>query len=465
MTTAVTLIVGAAGGAVLLGIVLLALRMRQASTLRPADRHRIREKSIETPPAEEPVAETIEAVPRRKAASESPRLPPEPRWTPHAIVIGDGDEKLATIEPLRTRRGWSVARDPRVHHAVETLVRGAPLLKLGGDLLSKNLYYVRLDPGVAAKVADGTWNMMRSAHGGIRANVVDARHIVRAQASLSPAVAAGAALAVWQVMAMVTAQKFLADIDRKLASLEKSVAAIHAWLEDDRAGKLRGNLAYLAQVAAGLRSHELTPEEAQHFVAQVEHVERECQQLEQAALSAMERHEATFNHAQLTGVGFEEHVQDAHREVNGFDAAARSALMALQVRGAACQLRAALPVSRQVTLERARAIAGAVEALEKRNQAFLALVNRRIPELRGKLTFDSTDEREQAKLRNRWHEVKSAVEHGHRQLAETSVWLTGRLEKLLSGESARVELAVKVDRRGKVVKVLERVEERTARAG
>src|SRR5512133_213576 len=116
MTTAVALIIGAAGGVGLLGIVLLALRVRQPSPSRGRDR--IQDKPIEAPPAAEPATKAID-VPRSETAPTPPRHPPELPWKPHAIVLGDGDEKLAMIEPLRTRSGWSVARDPRVQRAAE----------------------------------------------------------------------------------------------------------------------------------------------------------------------------------------------------------------------------------------------------------------------------------------------------------------------------------------------------------
>lgn len=68
----------------------------------------------------------------------------------------------------------------------------------------------------------------------VRAMAVDSSGKIVAHGTLVSAAAlnpAAAALAVWQVMAMVTAQHYLHDIQQRLARIETGISDIKQWLE------------------------------------------------------------------------------------------------------------------------------------------------------------------------------------------------------------------------------------------
>src|SRR5439155_1734836 len=114
---------------------------------------------------------------------------------------------------------------------------------------------------------------------------------------------------VWQVMAIVTQQKFLADIDRRLAAIERGVAAVQEWLEDDRKGKVIGNLNYLRQIAAVLMDHRLTMVDTLTYNQQIEQIERECDQIMGAIAPSLGIPSEEFNSLKLDGVGLEKHFE------------------------------------------------------------------------------------------------------------------------------------------------------------
>jgi hypothetical protein len=97
---------------------------------------------------------------------------------------------------------------------------------------------------------DGTLQLMESRTGVQRAVAVYAdgkqvfEHATLRRLGALPIVTA----AVWQGMAVVTAQKFLTEIDAKLQRIEAGVAELRRLADTKQLGVLQGNLAYLLQL-------------------------------------------------------------------------------------------------------------------------------------------------------------------------------------------------------------------------
>src|SRR5262249_26556605 len=112
---------------------------------------------------------------------------------------------------------------------------------------------------------------------------------------------AAAGLAAWQILAIVTAQHYLAEINDRLAGLERAVEAIKDWLDNDRRAKLLGNLAWLRGLASNLQDQNVTDEQVSAYVHQLEAIDRECLQIMEAARLQMDSQEKAFRELQLGG--------------------------------------------------------------------------------------------------------------------------------------------------------------------
>lgn len=165
-----------------------------------------------------------------------------------------------------------------------------PALRTHAATLAGKTFEMKLDPTAAASLASGDLQLMKSTAvpGAVRGNLIDADGTIRRQASWKQlAKAPAAAAAVWQVMAVVTAQKFLADIDRKLGELRRGIDDVTVFLEDERTGKLRGALVYLSNIAASLEQGDVDSCDA--FVVQLEGIEKECLQIAEHLDRELER--------------------------------------------------------------------------------------------------------------------------------------------------------------------------------
>ncbi|HVZ32665.1 MAG TPA: hypothetical protein VG963_09580, partial [Polyangiaceae bacterium] len=251
---------------------------------------------------------------------------------------------------------------------------------------------MRFDPEVARKLADGTLTMMQAVNGGLRATAIDASGRIAGHAVLSaPSHALTGALVVWQVLAVVTAQKFLADINVRLAGMERGISELKSWLEDEQCGKLDGSLRYMRTMAESLRQRDLTDADLGLFGEQLETIDREARSFMAMRERQLARVEEALPNIKLTGIGFEENSAAASRLVQEFHQACEPWWLAARVRGIGCQLRAPLPLSRQISRLRVRELREEMREQNSKRARFMELANSRLPELRGEFTFNETD--------------------------------------------------------------------------
>ncbi|MCK6570121.1 hypothetical protein L6V77_03315 [Myxococcota bacterium] len=406
-----------------------------------------------------PVA--VELLPTPPAQLESGLATPQPK--PEAILISVGDLTLGEIRPYDGRAtGWASVQDRRIGQTIESIVRGAPLAALGVHQAAGGLCHLKLTAEASAHLASGSWSFMKAADGGFRLNLVDGGNRIVDQAGFVPlggaARAAGAALAVWQVLAVITAQKFLSDINKRLAEIEAGISDLRATLEENRRGTLVGNFQYLRHIAESLSSEVPSEVETQLFVGQLEHIDRECQQIEGASSASAARFAGEFNSFDLTGTGsFDDDVAKVHKNLGEFEVAAQTRLLALRVRGVACQLRAALPVGVGTTLLRARDVTRSLAEAESSHNSYLERVRLRSGELRGRFTFDSTDAREQRKMREAHRLLQGTLDESTAPLVKAAATVEAEVARLSKGQGSPVEFLVSVDPSGRVSQVQQRI--------
>ena len=125
-------------------------------------------------------------------------------------------------------------------------------------------YTVQFSKAGAAGMKAGKLSLMSAKGGGLRPTLVDAGGKIRggvklARHGVNMMNVAGAA---WQVAAMITAQRFLADIDKKLAALSSGVKSIERWLESEEEGRIAGAHQYLCSVLKCLKQSEINDSDA-----------------------------------------------------------------------------------------------------------------------------------------------------------------------------------------------------------
>jgi hypothetical protein len=295
---------------------------------------------------------------------------------------------------------------PHLRTTLQAVIMQAPNMAgtAGGALLLSDTYLLWFPPQVSRALADGTLSLMRSraVPGGVRAIAVAANGKIVANATLLPAAAAsavGAGLLVWQVLAVVTAQKFLAEINARLARLETEIESIKKWLVNERLSKLEGDRDSLVKISRSLLEHDITDTEKGAFLSQLESIDRECSQICPAAKREMEEREAALKQLRLAGGDFHKNSVTAKKLVSEFDVAARTYLSGMFVQGLAAQVRSAMPVSRKVTLARLEQVGRECSAVKEQVSRFYESGTKRIPELVGTWTWHATNAEHQGQLR------------------------------------------------------------------
>ena len=179
--------------------------------------------------------------------------PPDARA--NAIVIGtSADAAMLTIRPVSSRSEFGSVKpiDAIGEGAVSRLgplLQAVPSLLVAQNASGRQLMEVVVDGRLVA-AADG--NGLRAfvmGPTGIRENarLFDAGNL---QQMINAA-------ALWQVASVLVAQKHLADISSKLDEIERGVAGVSRFLDNQRKARISGTYEYLVQVYKALQGGEL----------------------------------------------------------------------------------------------------------------------------------------------------------------------------------------------------------------
>ncbi len=291
---------------------------------------------------------------------------------------------------------------PPLQSALGPILDRAPVLAHAGAGAAQGVYILRFAPEATAALKDGSLALMKAAGGGVRANAANSAGRIGAQGTLHGADAfraASAALAAWQVLAIVTAQKFLSDINKRLANIEKGVKKIHEWLENDRIGQLEAAFAYAKETAHALRTHAFNEQELEVRVHELESHDSACRQVMRAVEREMGQLKDDLSE-ELASTG---DLDDSRAELTALAERVRQLgqtyLYAAHIRGLAAQLRCSLPASREASLQRLEGLQAEAESFESLRKATVQQARSRLSEVKGTFTFDETDKDAQKQLR------------------------------------------------------------------
>jgi hypothetical protein len=346
--------------------------------------------------------------------------------------------------------------DPRLREGLQTLFHGAPKLATpqGEGAPQTNHYLLRFSSQVSQGIIDGTLKMMSLMKGGLYGKVVDTRNRILQHATLDAVGSVtSAASAVWQVMAFVTSQKFLSDINERLDTIEKSIAGMKQWLETERVGQLQGNLTYLKHLSQALCRCNITEDDAAAFCTQVENIERECCQVMATVDAPLECCVGNIQQQPLSGSGLKEHSRAAQELVDTFKRNSQVYLLAAYVRGAVIQLRTSLPVSKQVAQLSLEELSAEFRRHTDRQQKFISTVECRIPELKGAWSWASTDEEHQNQLRGLLKDTQCCLDQASSTVAEAVQTLEQQFQELLAAKNKPLELVATLDNAGQLVQL------------
>jgi len=379
---------------------------------------------------------------------------------PAMVVIGNPSHpivKLFLADGTVTRNaGDDLPVGQGLIDGLQPLLAQAPTLVKNAVHAMGTSIVMRFAPEAAKGLSDGSLTLMRSLEGGFRATAVDSGNKIVAQGSLkivSNANPAFLAIAVWQVLAIITAQKYLSDINKKLSRINTAVEDIKEWLENDRWSRLVSDIKYVTRVANRLNNQDVTELDIHVVLSELESIERQTSQVCEAIRGQFRSLSGKYERLNLDGIGLHDHTQEAKKVIDEYNRQTRTFLAATFLRGNAAQIRAALPTNRSLALDRVNCVRDDVQECHDGLAAFERLVERRLPELKGTFSFSDTDE----KCRNQVREHLEAFLKETRlmcvELRDTAQDVTDKLHFELKNARFPVLLAVSVDEKGTISRV------------
>ncbi|MBE0670634.1 MAG: hypothetical protein IH588_08610 [Anaerolineales bacterium] len=309
---------------------------------------------------------------------------------PNKLILGKVDDPWGEIVRYQKTEidGYEeIQLDEKSLIGLSGLFHQAPNLAQSGVQMVMNTYTLSFKPEIAKGIADGSLKMMESLDGGFRAIAVNAKgkEIIQGVGSLHLAeglkLTAGL-MAVWQVLAVVTAQAFLMDINKQLVNINKELEGIKNFLEHQQYATLIGNFKYIQTIRDLLSSQSFENLEFGVFLNQLEHIERECTQIMVALELQMNTVYADFEKQPLRAyISAQENLLASKKLITNHEQQARNYLIAASVRGLATQTRCAIPSNRNLALTRLSTLQTELSTWNENQQKFYQLVSERAPEL------------------------------------------------------------------------------------
>lgn len=272
------------------------------------------------------------------------------------LVLGEVENPLVAIEPLDLGaslegRARHLPVNERKLAPLQAIFSHTPALTQSALATISKTYTIRMSPEAAKRVADGSWEMMKAAGGGWRGVLVDANgkkiaeHVSLVSSGASKAVAVAT---IFQCLAIVTAQYYLPQINRRLLQIERGINDLREHLEaHDRAVLVTG-LKHLRSMSSVLEGYDLEEADLQANLIGLDDMDRGCSRVLEVNRDHMNRYRSDFDQLDLSGV-LKPDFDSAVSKSEQYEKAALVCLQAVYVRSLAAQFRCITPSGYRVS--------------------------------------------------------------------------------------------------------------------
>jgi len=180
------------------------------------------------------------------------------------------DIEIVVLEKSSFHSGEALPSE--IGHTLEPVLRVIPAL---ANVAAGSGGFVRItfSPDVTKGLADGSLKLMQRV-GGFQATAVNSSGQTVGNGVLTldrAASSVAVASAVWQILSVVTAQKFLSDINKRLAAIEEGIKRLESWLDSQEQGKFWGSMKYMATISRQ-KVTEFSPDQSVAIKNQLEQI-------------------------------------------------------------------------------------------------------------------------------------------------------------------------------------------------
>lgn len=315
---------------------------------------------------------------------------------PNELVLGDSESPDIRIRRLESNeKSVPIIASNEIKSFISAILQQAPTLLVNSSKFLDKSFLLVFKPEVIQGLQNGNYQIMKSLEGGFRPIVTDGKKIV-AQGRLKINTGTNitvAATIIWQILAIITAQKFLADIDKKLVRIENLVHSIYEHFKYQRIGSLKGKLEYMKNITE-IENQQFNYNEIQAYLHQIESIKLDCLEIMEA--SSLEEQNTVIRLVNLTFNGNENETNEAEKYVEEIVGLHKEYLLALYVYSAALQTQFILPFEKINTKNAMKSLNAKLDKEISDFNSFEQSLRNKLAEVRG----DYSKDRQRKIMRN-----------------------------------------------------------------
>ncbi|SMB82122.1 hypothetical protein [Deinococcus hopiensis] len=261
------------------------------------------------------------------------------------LAAEEDQEPVLGFRPTTVREFRSVPAVEESRRAQHLFLAGAALrafAQTGVAIATKGTYRLMANPRFGPEL------LAKGPHGTLRGFYREGGKIA-GHAKFKPVNAvslANVGLALLEIATVVTSTVHLQDIATQLKEVKALLRKLHDLLEDQRVGRLKGNLEYLYEIWTMLEQGTCTPRDGERYLPQLELIYRECLGEIHTAQQQMGRRKQELGKAQKVRLKGhlvwkkinEKDVEQLREAVMDFSLSLHIALLAQETASVACAL-------------------------------------------------------------------------------------------------------------------------------
>lgn len=303
----------------------------------------------------------------------------------NGVSFGTVEHPLIEVKPrVGPYEGQMVAVDAKTRTYLEALVQPAIELGRTGNLLATTTYEIVFHPDVQLQLSMGMAEVMSAMDGGYYTTAVNSHGTIIGHGShhrISGVNPGNLALGVWQIMALVTSQKFLADISYGIGKINRELQEIKCWLQEEQYNQIEGNFRYLKSIASDIAAQRYEEGQVTTFNTQLEAIIRETLQLTASFDKRQMKYRDEISNLKVTGRGYAKHKEEIETKIAETLRFAQYRIATLHLLGIVAQLRCALPVDPNLSSTRLADLAMLCEELSASQTVLKETLNSKIVSL------------------------------------------------------------------------------------
>lgn len=314
-------------------------------------------------------------------------------------------------------------------------------------------------PETRRKLANKTYKLLEQKSGKLQATAMNNGKIVE-NAVLESIVKPSVAIAmIWQVAAVITAQKFLNEINEKLRKIENVVGEIRELLKGQELSRIYGRLRYLIELAEIFKSQN-SVENRTTYHTKLEDIEQNCFEVEMVMKKLLDesiKKLKTLSFYTSGGTRFDNKLENRKKEIQGYIKSTKELFFANYIviitRLLNLHLQAHMPIN-EFHEKRLEKVKNELYNLNNLRQEFTNGIEYKIPNFKARYSYESYDKQLQSELKESLDIFRDKTKAAQNEAENTLNYISSDLQNKLNLYNSKTEeFLISINENGEIYDV------------